>query len=169
MMRNTLMLFSMCVLVTLAGCKTNRVETKALMPDDPALNQLSWMTGSWASETGGTRSEEHWTQPSAGTMFGVNRSMRDHKTVFFEYLRIEARPNGVFYLAAPVGRHPPTEFRMVSSSENKVTFENPEHDFPQRITYWLDGDMLHATAEGESRGTVRSEVFQWQRATIMPK
>ena len=166
MMRTTLTLCVMGALVALIGCKTNRVEIMTLLPDEPALANLAWLTGSWASDAGGMRSEEHWTQPSAGTMFGVNRTMRSGKTVFFEYLRIEARPDGVYFLASPVGRDPATPFKLISVSEHKVTFENPEHDFPTRITYWRDGDTLHATAEGESRGTLRSEVFQWQRAVL---
>ncbi len=137
-----------------------------LKSDDPALANLGWLTGSWASDADGVQSEEHWTHASAGTMFGVNRSMRDGKTVFFEYLRIESRGDGVYYVAAPLGQHPPVEFRMVSSGDAKAVFENPQHDFPQRITYWLEGDTLHATAEGQSRGTLRSEVFQWQRARV---
>jgi hypothetical protein len=155
-------------LVLLAGCATSRGEVVTLTPDEPALSHLAWMTGSWANDSGGVQSEEHWTQPRAGTMFGVNRSMRAGATMFFEYLRIEARPDGVYYIAAPLGRHPPTEFRMTSHADNKVTFENPQHDFPKRITYWRDGDTLHATADGESRGTLRSEVFQWQRARLQP-
>ena len=150
------------------GCATSRAEVVSLAPDEPALAHLDWLTGSWASTTDGTSSEEHWTHARAGTMFGVNRTMRGGKTVFFEYLRIEARPDGVYYLAAPLGRHPPTEFRMTAHADHRVTFENPQHDFPTSITYWLDGDTLHATAQGESRGTLRSEVFQWQRARLGP-
>jgi len=149
-----------------AGCRTGHVEVMQLRASEPALADLAWMTGAWASDTGEIQSEEHWTQAAAGTMFGVNRTMRQGKTVFFEFLRIEVRDAGVFYLASPAGRHPPTEFRMVAANENKVVFENPDHDFPTRITYWLDGDTLHATAEGEVRGVMRSEVFQWQRARL---
>ena len=165
-MRHTQSVVLFCCLTILAGCATSRAEVKTLAADEPALTHLNWLTGSWASDADGTRSEEHWTQASAGTMFGVNRTMRGGKTVFFEFLRIEARPDGVYYIAAPLGRHPPVEFRLTDAGPDKVTFENPQHDYPQRISYWMEEGMLHATAEGESRGTLRSEVFQWQRARL---
>lgn len=169
MHRITTLLFVASLVCMLSGCKTGKIETVKLVSDEPRLADLTWLTGSWTSTTDNVRSEEHWTQAAAGTMFGINRTMRDGKTVFFEYLRIEVRDTGVFYLASPAGRNPPTEFRMVSCENHKAAFENPEHDFPTRITYWLDGDTLHATAEGTIRGTMRSEVFQWQRATIDAK
>jgi hypothetical protein len=31
----------------------------------------------------------------------------------------------------------------------RATFENPQHDFPRKLTYWREGDTLNARAEGQ--------------------
>ena len=43
-------------------------------------------------------------------------------------------------------------------------FANPEHDFPQRILYWLEGEVLHARIEGETAGGPRSSEWVYTRS-----
>lgn len=117
----------------------------------PSLDQLSWMTGSWTSGPGARETEEHWTAPKGGSMIGMSRTVKGDTMVEFEFLRIEARPDGIFYLASPGGR-PATPFRLKESSKEKAVFENPEHDFPQRILYWRKEASLCARIEGTRNG-----------------
>lgn len=51
------------------------------------------------------------------------------------------------YIAQPGGR-PPTSFKRTAGGEHWVRFENPDHDFPQRIEYRRQGDVLHAEVAG---------------------
>jgi hypothetical protein len=146
-----------------AGCAPSIVE---LAPDDPHLEPLAWMAGSWSSEQDGTRLEEHWIQPSGATMLGVNRTVRDGRTVFFEYLRIERSDDGVVLQASPLGRAP-TVFTLVELTEGRVVFENPDHDFPQRIIYWRDGDELRARIEGDENGVPKASEWSWRRARFV--
>ncbi len=45
-----------------------------------------------------------------------------------------------------------------------VVFENREHDFPQRILYWLDGEgRLHARIEGPAGSGERAMEWVWSR------
>lgn len=47
--------------------------------------------------------------------------------------------------------------------QKKVVFENREHDFPQRIIYWLDDDgSLRARIEGTIGGQSRSQEWKWE-------
>jgi hypothetical protein len=41
-------------------------------------------------------------------------------------------------------------------------FENPAHDHPQRITYWIAGGKLHATIENLD-GSKKSEWIYTRR------
>ena len=46
-----------------------------------------------------------------------------------------------------------------------MVFENPEHDFPQRIVYWREGDrVLHARIEGVIKGKERKDEWHWQKS-----
>jgi hypothetical protein len=127
----------------------------------PDVDQLAWMAGSWKSDSGRAVVEEHWTTPSAGSMVGMNRTVFGGKKVSFEFLRIEARPDGVFYLASPGGR-PPTPFKLMETQKQKVVFENPEHDFPQRVLYWKNGEELCARIEGTRQGKTVGEGWCWK-------
>lgn len=122
-----------------------------------SLEELVWLTGYWVGEDEGVRREELWLAPRGEVMFGLHRDVPASGKTFFEYLRIESGPDGVVYQASPRGR-PPTPFRMAAVSERSVEFENPEHDFPQRIRYWLDAEgALHARVEGKEGDEATAE------------
>jgi hypothetical protein len=131
-------------------------------PGTPGVETLAWMAGSWGSAPGAAETEEHWTAPKAGSLLGMNRTTKGGRTEMFEFLRIEARPDGIYYLASPGGR-PPTPFKLKESEKEKVVFENPEHDFPQRILYWKNGQSLCARIEGMQKGKPAGQEWCWKR------
>lgn len=151
--------------LALTGCSSN--STDGGLRTDYQLADLAWMAGSWRSvdlqEGHTTISEEHWTDGSGGTMFGVNRLIADDHTAFFEFLRIEADDDGKYYIAQPRGRSPGTRFELIESTRRRAVFENQEHDFPQRIIYQREGDTLTARVEGDQGGELRFETWVWQR------
>ena len=145
----------------------SKVNGVTLRGQDAELAKLSWMVGSWISESGGNKSEEHWTHADAGSMLGVSRTITNGRTVFYEFLRIERGADGIVYHAAPKGRSPATPFTLTSSETNKAVFENPKHDFPKKITYWrTDDGMLHARVEGDSSSKQKADEYHWKPATI---
>ena len=124
--------------------------------ENPTLADLSWMSGDWQTAAGGRRQiEEHWTAAAGGSMMGVSRTVAGDKTVEFEYLRIEQREDGIYYVAHPKARCPGTDFKLTRASATEAVFENPQHDFPKRIIYRKTDDGLTASIDaGEgSKGT----------------
>lgn len=115
-----------------------------LMAQAP-VDELAWMGGEWAVEENGRWTEESWTAPRGGIMLGHSRSGRGDAVREFEFLRLQAGEDGVpVYYAQPGGR-PPVAFRLVAHDGGSATFENPAHDFPQRIRYVREGDAMTAT------------------------
>ncbi|WP_421788447.1 DUF6265 family protein [Hyphobacterium sp.] len=111
----------------------------------PALaNDLDWITGHWRGEDGGQVSEEIWTNGDGGLHLGVNRTVIDGQARGYEFLLIAMTEDGATYCAQPGGNEA-TCFASTSVAANRAVFENPEHDFPQRIVYQRDGDVLTAT------------------------
>jgi len=117
----------------------------AAMSND--LEGLRFMEGDWRGESGKARIEEHWIEAAGGIMLGVSRTIVSGKTVAFEFLRIEAREDGVFYVAQPNGR-PGTDFKLTKVSAGEAVFENPQHDHPKIIRYRLGDGTLVAEVEG---------------------
>ena len=129
-----------------------------------ALADLAWMTGSWVGTTRGIEMEEHWTAPKGNSMIGIHRDVENGRTLSFEFLRIEQRGDQIVYLSMPNGRSPATPFPLKQASGARVVFENPAHDFPQRIIYWKDGADLRARIEGTMNGKPGSEEWRWAPA-----
>jgi hypothetical protein len=115
-------------------------------------------------ERAGRVVEENWTDAIGGVMFGVGRTVRDGRVLEFEFVRIESSPRGLVYVAQPKGA-PPTEFRLTRNEPNSVRFENPAHDFPQVVRYWMNGpDTLHAEVSATREGKVTAIRFAYLRA-----
>ena len=136
------------------------------------VEQLSWLAGCWASGTESQLSEECWLHPAGGTMLGLNRTATADGAAF-EFLRIARDGDDLVYFASPSGRFPPTPFRLVEQGESYAVFANPEHDFPQRITYRLEGDRLTARVEaraegsgGDAEGSWDGFDLTWSRSTL---
>ncbi len=130
------------------------------------LAELSWISGCWIYETEKVRSEECWMEPAGTLILGLHRDVRSGGKTFFEYLRIELTDSAIVYFATPRGKET-TGFPLKESTRNRVVFENPTHDFPQRIIYHLrdDGTML-ASIEGMQAGELRTEEWVWRRGSI---
>ena len=140
---------------------------KLLLLAVPAFSQeiasLGWIAGHWAGPVGRAQSEEHWIPPAAGAMLGVSRTIVKDRMVAFEFLRIEKRTDGIFYVAQPGGR-PPTEFKLTQSTATSAVFENPKHDHPKVISYRLEGgDTLVAKIEGDEGGQHKVQEFKFKR------
>ena len=114
------------------------------------LADIAWISGDWQTEPGGKRQiEEHWTTVAGGSMLGMSRTVAGDKTVEFEYLRIEQRADGIYYVAQPKGRCPATDFKLTRVNAQEAVFENPTHDFPKRIIYKKTADdSLTASIDG---------------------
>jgi len=136
----------------------------AILFTTPTLADISWISGDWQTEPGGKRQiEEHWTTAAGASMLGMSRTVAAEKTVEFEYLRIEQRADGIYYVAHPNARCPGTDFKLTRASATEAVFENPQHDFPKRIIYRKSSeDSLTASIDG-GEGT-RAISFAYKRS-----
>jgi hypothetical protein len=148
-----------CLLTTVCVAIFTVVASAAVQ--NPTLVDISWISGDWQTVPGGRRQiEEHWTAAAGGSMMGVSRTIAGDKTVEFEYLRIEQRADGVYYVAHPKARCPGTDFKLTRASATEAVFENPQHDFPKRIIYRKTEDGLTASIDAGEGSKGMSFVFK---------
>ena len=127
------------------------------------VERLAWLEGRWEGESDGVSMEEQWTSLRGGALLGLHRDVKAGRMVSFEFLRIEATPEGTFYYASPRSK-PPVPFKLAEAGERRAVFENRQHDFPQRILYWLDAaGAMHARVEGPQGGKTVSEEWVWRK------
>jgi len=147
------------VLLALAGCTDSSI-VEAGPAAKASVDDLAWFAGTW-SAGGDPVTEEVWMPPASGSIMGVNRTMSGGKTQTHEYLRIEDRDDGAYYVAAPKGQAE-ASFRLVELEGKRAVFENLAHDFPQRLTYTRKGDALTAEVEGSGNAVT----FAWKAARV---
>ena len=135
----------------------------ALAPK-PTLGTMAWLAGAWSSEDNGREVTEQWMPPAGGTMLGMSRTVARGKTVEYEFILLREEADGTInYVAKPSGQAE-AAFKLVRASATEILFENPQHDFPQRIIYTLkEGGQLTATIESTKNGKTRRVEFNYQR------
>ena len=130
------------------------------------IDSLSWLSGCWElSDKGKNRFvSEQWMRPAGKMMLGMSRTVLNGKTRGFEFLRIVEDDNGIFYISKPSENKEETSFKLVKTGAKEAVFENPAHDFPQRIIYRLDKTKLFARIEGTNKGKFMGVDFPMTKA-----
>jgi len=147
-MRRSRMIAIAVLLFVALSCPTFAQDSQ---PARHRLGDLQWMAGYWVKDSEDIRMEECWLEPLGGVMVGVHRDVKAGGRAFYEYLRIEERTDGIYYVAKPLNQAE-AAFRLVAMEAGRqAVFENKVHDFPQRIVYFLEPQGgLRATIEGVS-------------------
>jgi hypothetical protein len=108
-----------------------------------AQSGLDWLSGCWV--TADQSSQEVWVVDSDKSLIGFSVALSAGKVVFYEILSIKQNDDGLWtYTAHPSGQAS-ASFIAVETSENSVVFANPDHDYPQEISYRRDASQLYAT------------------------
>ena len=134
----------------------------AAQPGSARVEQVAWLTGCWEMTAQQRIVQEQWTKPGGQTMLGVGRTIRDGKTIEHEFVVITVKDGRLAYEAHPSGQAPAT-FLSKQLTGTSVVFENPDHDFPQRVGYERRGESLLAWVEGSQNGRTRRIEFPYQR------
>ncbi|MES3024039.1 MAG: DUF6265 family protein [Pseudomonadota bacterium] len=130
------------------------------------IHKLAWLSGCWQSDTGEPGSGEQWSALAGGTMLGAGRTVRQGKTVDFEFMQLRTLDDGrLAFVAHPAGQ-PTATFPLLRISAVEVAFENPKHDFPQRVVYAREGEAkLRARIEGMRGGKMKVVEFPMSRVS----
>jgi hypothetical protein len=127
-----------------------------VFPQDgkPDLTGLGWISGCWEINNPAKKVliSEQWMAPVGNAMIGMSRTVRGGKMEGFEYLRIIQDGTAIFYISRPSENGEETAFKLINWAATEVTFENPTHDFPQRIIYRFDKGNIFARIEGNRKG-----------------
>lgn len=135
----------------IALCTLAAANTVAGAAESTAMPDLRWISGHWCLDAGGEHIEEYWLPAAGDLLLGVGRTVKGGKTATFEFFRIQSNDGATNYLAQPQGA-PPTAFRLTAAGAGWARFENPSHDFPQRVEYRRTEGGLLAQIAGIGKG-----------------
>lgn len=167
MKKHLLLIFLISLLYS---CKNNseekKPESEVVARSYEEIKQLEWLLGTWTTESGEEFSQETWTKENDSTYTAFSFTEIAGKTVFAETMALEEKADNLMLtvLTANTKDAKPVTFKMISSEKGEVTFENKNHDFPERIIYTNPAkDSLHAMIKGTVDGEVKKIDFRFSR------
>lgn len=151
------------------SAQSNRTENTYRL-DDPdnrppaTLADVAWLTGSWEGEAFGSRFEEVWNAPSAGSMVGMFKVFNDEGVSFYEILLMIEEEGSVSLKV----KHFTKDFVSWETKEEYVTFRFISADeeaihFSGISFYRIDDDTMHGFLAMRSGDEVREEKLVYRR------
>ncbi len=162
----TLLLLTIAASVQNVAAQTQRSEHTYKLDnpgDRPAakLSDVAWMAGSWSGEAFDDVFEEVWNPPSAGSMIGLFKLLKNNQVVFYELLLISEEEGS---LSLKV-KHFNDDFTAWEEKEDFVRFrlvkieENAVH-FSGLSFYRINDNEMHGYL------VLRNEEKSWEEELI---
>lgn len=137
--------------------------------DEPErkVKPFRWLEGTWFMKVKRGTIIETWQKNNDSSLLGSSKmiTLSGGERVL-ENLELTHVSGVYYYISAVNGQNnnQPVRFRITSHSENGFVAENPEHDFPKRITYQLiNKDSIHAFIDGGSQQPDKKSDFYYSR------
>ncbi len=130
------------------------------------IKKAMWLTGTWENKTSRGSIYETWIKVTDTELSGKSYILKEKGTVVFENIRLVQEQDVLYYIPTVKDQNKglPVRFAAKTISETQLAFENPEHDFPQTISYTRIGaDSLVAEISGNKNGQVRRQAFPMKR------
>ena len=157
------------ILLIVAAIVTSSLSHPAVAQSPSGIDRVAWLQGCWERTSSQRIVEEQWMAPRGKTMMGMGRTTQGDRVVEHEFLILREQGDQLAYEAHPSGQ-PTAVFVSRTVDESTVVFENPQHDFPQRVGYRRESpDALLAWIEGTSKGQPRRVEFAYRRAACPGK
>lgn len=118
------------------------------------LKTFDFLIGSWET-TGNKKISEHWKRNGNMLNGASYKHTASGDSVLTETVIVSKKSGDWYYSVTGYekGNTGTTDFKLVTVSDNTYMFENPVHDFPNRIVYQLkDKNRIHAWIAGKMNG-----------------
>lgn len=127
------------------------------------ITDLKWLEGNWKIETGQGTIMESWKIKNDSTLTGKSVFIAGKDTMPQEKLELAYRKGNWYYNPVIGGQSEAnsTKFKVILLNGTEFISENPEHDFPQRISYRRVKDQIFASIEGKNNGKYMKENFDF--------
>ena len=139
----------------------------AQLPPTGPLAPLAWLSGCWRGEVNKREFREFWLPLRGNLMVGVSRNALPERTVSFEFLRLEPRADGVYYVTTSMGK---TEaaFKLAPTkrdgNDEIFTFQRGGTEFPTALSYRrAGGGWLYVEVAGQAQGKDHKVTYPFRR------
>ncbi len=114
------------------------------------LKKLEWLTGKWVrtNAKAGESGYEKWEKSSGSKLSGKGVTLKGKEVVFVEDMDFELKGKDLYYVVRVTGEKQPTYFKLTALSTDGFVCENPQNEFPKKISYKRKGNNLKAVISG---------------------
>lgn len=164
-MKQTILLLLLGFTAGCTGEVSNSEATENEKTAEKRLPQLEWMLGRWENNSDQGNLSEVWKQVDDSTFTGRSYFVIQGDTVFAETIRLIERKGKISYCVSVKDQNNGEEvpFELTALDGKNLTFENPEHDYPSKITYTGKGNSMVAEISGMVEGKPKSEQFSLKK------
>jgi hypothetical protein len=141
----------LCYLLVLAP---SLAFSQPVSPKASDFTKLSWLEGTWTRTNvtkPGRSAHERWEKSGEQELRGYGVTMQGQDTVFLEKITILIKDKAIHYVADVPQNQQPVYFKFTEITESGFVCENPDHDFPKKISYQLEGIKLKAQISGNGK------------------
>lgn len=154
-----IILFLLTILI-FASCKNSEATEK------DKIKSVNWLLGNWENKASDGNLTETWKKVNDSTFQAQSYYIKENDTLHFETITLQQKGEELTYSAAVKGQNndKPVAFKLTTQTEKQLVFENPKHDYPQKISYTqITSDSLVAKISGIQQGKPSSEQFSMKK------
>jgi len=166
MKKFNLYILSLTILFSICSCKRNIKEVLKTSDQKRLIETVDWLVGEWQNRAKEGVFTEIWTQKDDSTLTAVSFFIAGKDTVLNEKVTLKEINGELFYIPVVSNQNNGKEipFKLTSVTEKQLVFENPNHDFPQKITYSLiTKDSIFAEISGNYKGKQQKIAFPMKK------
>lgn len=154
--------FAFLALITIfVSCKKTDADDSDNNEKDK-IKTAHWLIGKWETKSADGTLTETWKKANDSTYNGQSFFLKGKDTIHYETIVLQQIGEQLSYNANIRGQNQdkPVAFVLTETNENHLVFENPKHDYPQKISYTqVSKDSLVAEISGIQLGKLTSEKY----------
>jgi hypothetical protein len=155
-----------CIILIVAGITLSCNQPNSSGKHYDKIESARWLLGSWENRTAEGIAIEQWKSENDSVFAGNSYFIIGNDTASAESITLEQQGDNLYYVPTVKGQNndQAVVFVLTISTENRLVFENPKHDFPQKITYHsITEDSLLAEISGTIEGKEKTIPFPMTR------
>ena len=144
----------LALIITFASCQKKETVEK------DKIKKADWLIGNWENTSPEGVLSENWQKLNDSTFSASSYFIKEKDTLHLETIILAQLGETLTYKATVKGQNndKPVSFPSTSETDQKLVFENPKHDYPQKITYTKGANnTLTAEISGNLNGKPSSE------------
>lgn len=155
---------SLLTILLLSIISCNKYDANGnIIKDYEELEKANWMLGEWEKTDSLGTLREIWERLDDSTFVGLSYYIQNKKdTLHNEQVELMQNGEHLIYSATIKGENnnSPIPFQMTKDEDSLLVFENPKHEYPQKIQYKLmKNGSLVATVSGKQNGKNSAENY----------